>query len=150
LRSERSPICNRRDKLDARASSARLLILPCDPLAQGKIERRRQRLKNRSKTILAGGPEPKIAAFVDQYDHRRYRESLNKLASADICIECGTKIPREQKRIEWIMIKNRRFIDALPPLKLDADEPRPPQHPSVSNQSTTENHRTCAISDRDR
>jgi putative transposase len=51
----------------------------------------------------------KIGAFVDHYNRRRYRESLNNLTPADAYCGRGTKILRERERIERITIENRRL-----------------------------------------
>src|SRR5207237_220161 len=51
---------------------------PYHPMTQGKIERWHQTLKNRillENYFLPGDLETQIAAFVDDYNHRRYHES---------------------------------------------------------------------------
>src|SRR5205085_5559414 len=52
------------------------------PMTQGKIERWHQTLKNRillENYFLLGDLETQIAAFVDDYNHRRYHESIDNL-----------------------------------------------------------------------
>src|SRR5215467_1608803 len=59
---------------------------PYHPMTQGKIERWYQTLKNRillENYFLPGDLEAQIAAFVDDYNHRRYHESIGNLAPAD-------------------------------------------------------------------
>jgi transposase InsO family protein len=55
---------------------------PYHPMTQGKIERWHQTLKNRillENFFLPGDLEAQIAAFVDDYNHRRYRENIDNL-----------------------------------------------------------------------
>src|SRR5215469_7443718 len=50
---------------------------PYHPMTQGKIERWHQTLKNRillENFFLPGDLEAQIAAFIDDYNHRRYHE----------------------------------------------------------------------------
>jgi hypothetical protein len=52
------------------------------PMTQGKIERRRQTLKNRillENYCLPGDLEAEIDAFVADHNHLRYHESLDSL-----------------------------------------------------------------------
>ena len=54
---------------------------PYHPMTQGKIERWHQTLKNRillENYFLPGDLEAQIAAFVDDYNHRRYHESRTR------------------------------------------------------------------------
>ena len=65
---------------------------PAHPQTQGKIERWHQTMKNRillENYYLPGALEAEIAEFVEQYNHRRYHESLNNLTPADISISAG-------------------------------------------------------------
>jgi len=55
---------------------------PYHPMTQGKIERWHQTLKNRillENYFLPGDLEAQVAAFVDDYNHRRYHESIDNL-----------------------------------------------------------------------
>jgi hypothetical protein len=59
-------------------------------MTQGKIERWHQTLKNRillENYFLPGDLEAQIAAFIDDYNHHRYHESLDNLTPADVY--CG-------------------------------------------------------------
>ena len=59
---------------------------PIHPMTQGKIERWHQTLKNRillDNYFLPGNLEAQVAAFVDDYNHRRYHESIGNLTPAD-------------------------------------------------------------------
>src|SRR6516162_7449399 len=54
-------------------------------MTQSKIERWHQTLKNRillENYFLPGDLEAQIAAFVDDYNHRRYHESIDNLTPA--------------------------------------------------------------------
>jgi transposase InsO family protein len=60
------------------------------PNDQGKIERWHQTLKNRillENYYLPGDLEARIEAFVADYNHRRYHESIHNLTPADVY--CG-------------------------------------------------------------
>jgi len=60
---------------------------PNHPQTQGKIERWHQTLKNRvllEHYYLPGDLERQIEAFIENYNHRRYHESLNNLTPADV------------------------------------------------------------------
>jgi putative transposase len=56
-------------------------------MTQGKIERWHQTLKNRillENYFLPGDLEAQIEAFVADYNHRRYHESIDNLIPADV------------------------------------------------------------------
>ena len=75
---------------------------PCHPQTQGKIERWHQTLKNRillENYYLPGDLEAKIDTFVDQYNDRRYHESLDNLTPADVHFGRGQTILLERERI---------------------------------------------------
>src|SRR5215203_6807309 len=58
---------------------------PRHPQTQGKIERWHQTLKNRillENYYLPGDLEAQVEAFVADYNHRRYHESINNLTPA--------------------------------------------------------------------
>jgi transposase InsO family protein len=59
---------------------------PYHPMTQGKIERYHRSLENRillEHYYLPGQLEAQLAEFVDFYNTRRYRESLDNLTPAD-------------------------------------------------------------------
>ena len=65
---------------------------PYHPMTQGKIERWHQTLKNRillENYYLPGDLEAQIGAFVADYNHRRYHESIDNLTPADVY--CGAR-----------------------------------------------------------
>jgi putative transposase len=75
---------------------------PYHPMTQGKIERWHQTLKNRillENYYLPGDLEAQIAAFVADYNHRRYHESIGNLTPADVYFGRGQTIVIERERI---------------------------------------------------
>ena len=76
---------------------------PYHPMTQGKIERWHQTLKNRillENYYLPGNLEAEIGAFVADYNHRRYHESLGNLTPADVYFGRGQTILIERERIK--------------------------------------------------
>ena len=89
---------------------------PYHPMTQGKIERWHQTLKNRillENYFLPGDLEAQIAAFVDDYNHRRYHESIDNLTPADVYFGRGHAILAERERIKRQTIANRRLQHQL-------------------------------------
>jgi putative transposase len=87
--------------------------MPFHPQTQGKIERWHQTLKNRillENYYLPGDLEAEIGAFVDNYNHRRYHESLDNLTPADVYFGRGQTILIERERIKRRTIANRRLL----------------------------------------
>src|SRR5439155_13570996 len=103
---------------------------PYHPMTQGKIERWHQTLKNRillENYFLPGNLETQIAAFVDDYNHRRYHESIDNLTPADVYFGRGPTILAERERIKRQTIANRRLQHRLQAACLhQSDEPEPP------------------------
>ncbi|WP_252346922.1 IS3 family transposase [Acetobacter sp. P1H12_c] len=86
---------------------------PNHPQTQGKIERWHQTLKNRvllEHYYLPGDLERQIEAFVENYNHRRYHESLNNLTPADVWFGRGQTILLERERIKRATIQKRRLL----------------------------------------
>jgi transposase InsO family protein len=86
---------------------------PYHPMTQGKIERWHQTLKNRillENYYLPGDLEAEIGAFVADYNHLRYHESLGNLTPADVYFERGQTILIERERIKRQTIANRRLL----------------------------------------
>jgi putative transposase len=86
---------------------------PYHPMTQGKIERWHQTLKNRillENYYLPGNLEAEIDAFVADYNHRRYHESLGNLAPADVYFGRDQTILVERERIKRQTIANRRLL----------------------------------------
>jgi len=84
---------------------------PYHPMTQGKIERWHQTLKNRillENYYLPGDLKRAIADFVDQYNHRRYHESLDNLTPADVYFGRGQNILDMRKEIKRKTIEQRR------------------------------------------
>ncbi|HKH02854.1 MAG TPA: IS3 family transposase [Bradyrhizobium sp.] len=89
---------------------------PYHPMTQGKIERWHQTLKNRillENYFLPGDLEAQIAAFVDDYNHHRYHESIDNLTPADVYFGRGPTILAERERIKRQTIANRRLQHRL-------------------------------------
>ena len=86
---------------------------PYHPMTQGKIERWHQTLKNRillENYYLPGDLEAEIGAFVVDYNHLRYHESLGNLTPADVYFGRGQTILIERERIKRQTIANRRLL----------------------------------------
>ena len=85
---------------------------PYHPMTQGKIERWHQTLKNRillENYYLPGDLEAQIEAFVTDYNHRRYHESINNLTPADVYFGRGQTILLQRERIKRQTITQRRL-----------------------------------------
>ena len=85
---------------------------PYHPMTQGKIERWHQTLKNRillEHYYMPGELEQAIANFVDNYNHRRYHESLKNLTPADVYFGRGETILQRRERIKRKTIEQRRL-----------------------------------------
>ena len=84
---------------------------PAHPQTQGKIERRHQTMKNLillENYYLIGALEAEIAQFVEQYNDRRYHESLSNLTPADVYLSRRQTILLERERIKRRTIQHRR------------------------------------------
>src|SRR6185312_3332118 len=89
---------------------------PYHPMTQGKIERWHQTLKNRillENYYLPGDLENQIEAFVADYNHRRYHESIANLTPANVYFGRGPTILAERERIKRQTIANRRLQHQL-------------------------------------
>jgi putative transposase len=89
---------------------------PYHPMTQGKIERSHQTLKNRillENYFLPGDLKAQIAAFVEDYNHRRYHESIDNLTPADVYFGRGPTILAERERIKRQTIADRRLRHRL-------------------------------------
>ena len=85
---------------------------PYHPMTQGKIERWHQTLKNRillENYYLPGDLEAQIEAFVDDYNNRRYHESIGNLTPADVYFGRGQTILLQRERIKRQTIALRRL-----------------------------------------
>ena len=78
----------------------------------GIIERWHQTLKNRillENYFLPGDLEAQIEAFVDNYNHQRYHESINNVTPTDVYFGCDKAILREREKIKKRTIQQRRL-----------------------------------------
>jgi transposase InsO family protein len=85
---------------------------PYHPMTQGKIERWHQTLKNRillENYYLPGDLKNQIEAFVTDYNHRRYHESIDNLTPADVYFGRGQTILLERERIKRQTFVHRRL-----------------------------------------
>jgi putative transposase len=85
---------------------------PYHPMTQGKIERWHQTLKNRillENYYLPGDLENQIEAFVADYNHRRYHESIANLTPADVYFGRGQTILLQRESIKRQTIALRRL-----------------------------------------
>jgi putative transposase len=85
-------------------------------MTQGKIERWHQTLKNRillENYFLPGDLEAQIAAFVADYNHHRYHESINNLTPADVYFGRAPTILAQRERIKRQTIAYRRLQHQL-------------------------------------
>jgi putative transposase len=85
---------------------------PYHPMTQGKIERWHQTLKNRillENYYLPGDLEAQIEAFVADYNHCRYHESIDNLTPADVYFGRGQTILQQRERIKRQTITQRRL-----------------------------------------
>jgi transposase InsO family protein len=86
---------------------------PYHPMTQGKIERWHQTLKNRillENYYLPRDLEAQIDAFVANYNHLRYHESIGNLTPADVYFGRGQTILMQRERIKRQTIQNRRLL----------------------------------------
>ena len=82
-------------------------------MTQGNIERWHQTLKNRillENYYLPGDLEAQMDAFVAQYNHRRYHESIDNLTPADVYFGRGQTILLERERIKRKTIKEKPSV----------------------------------------
>ena len=87
---------------------------PYHPMTQGKIERWHQTLKNRillENYYLPGDLQAQIEAFVADYNHRRYHESIDNLTPADVYFGRGQTILLQRERIKRQTITQRRTVN---------------------------------------
>ena len=85
-------------------------------MTQGKIERWHETLKTGScweHYFLPGDLESQIAALIDDYNHRRYHESIDNLTPADVYFGRGPAILAERERIKRRTMANRRLQHRL-------------------------------------
>jgi putative transposase len=84
---------------------------PYHPMTQGKIERWHLSLKSRillENYYLPGDLDSAVAGFVDHYNHRRYHESLDNIAPADVYFGRAARILRRREEIKRRTIEQRR------------------------------------------
>ena len=99
-----------------RKSMSHVRGAPYHPMTQGKIERWHQTLKNRillENYFLPGDLEAQIDAFVADYNHRRYHESIDNLTPADVYFGRRSTILAERERIKRQTIASRRLQHQL-------------------------------------
>ena len=65
--------------------------------------------------FLPSDLEDQIEAFVDHYNHRRYHESINNVAPADVYFGCDKAILKQRERIKRKTLEVRSAPLASPP-----------------------------------
>ena len=102
---------------DAANQQARERALDLAPQASGLDQaepvQRPRLLSDNGSSYIAGDLEAQIAAFVDDYNHRRYHESIDNLTPADVYCGRGPTILAERERIKRQTIANRRLQHRL-------------------------------------
>ena len=86
---------------------------PLHPQTQGKIERYHRTMKNVVKLNHFYHPQELIEAlekFVDNYNNRRYHESLNNLTPADVYFGRSEQILEKRREIKEQSIRKRRKL----------------------------------------
>ena len=94
---------------------------PFHPQTQGKIERYHLLMKNIIKLDNYYSPDElkkRLAEFVKYYNNRRYHESLNNLAPADVYFGQDHKILTRRHNIKLKNMKNRRNLFNLEQTKI--------------------------------
>ena len=89
-----------------------MIGLQSHPRTPGKIERWHQTLNNfmlLENYFLPGDLEGQIEAFVEQYNHQRYHESLDNVTPADAYFGRASAIIKQRERIKRQTIKHRRL-----------------------------------------
>lgn len=92
---------------------------PYHPMTQGKIERYHRSMKNVVNLQVFYYPwllEQAITEFVDQYNHRRYHESLDNMTPADVFFGRATQIQTRREEIKQKTLQLRRQQNLLLPL----------------------------------
>ena len=86
---------------------------PFHPMTQGKIERYHRSMKNielLENYFMQEPLERAIRAFVEQYNHHRYHESLNHLTPADVSFGRAKEILDRREKIKRDALAARRFM----------------------------------------
>lgn len=86
---------------------------PLHPQTQGKIERYHRTMKNVVKLNHFYHPEELISAlenFVNNYNNKRYHESLNNLTPADVYFGRSEQILKKRQQIKTDSLRKRRQL----------------------------------------
>lgn len=86
---------------------------PYHPMTQGKIERWHRTLKDRillDNYYLPEELKREIEKFVNNYNQRRYHESLNNLTPEDVWLQRGENILNARRKIKQKTIKLRKQL----------------------------------------
>ena len=87
-------------------------------MTQGKIERWHRSMKNIVKLQNYYSPwelEREIAAFVEDYNHQRYHESLNNLTPADVYFGREKEVLSKREQIKEHTLRQRRLQNMQSP-----------------------------------
>ena len=86
---------------------------PMHPQTQGKIERYHRTMKNVVKLNHFYHPEELVEAlekFVEDYNNKRYHESLKNLPPADVYFGRSEKKKKKRRQIKSDSIRKRRQL----------------------------------------
>lgn len=86
---------------------------PLHPQTKGKIERYHRTMKNVVKLNHFYHPEELISAlenFVNNYNNKRYHESLNNLTPADVYFGRSEQILKKRQQIKTDSLRKRRQL----------------------------------------
>ncbi len=86
---------------------------PYHPMTQGKIERWHRTMKDRimlENHYLPGDLEIKLGEFINDYNTRRYHESLNNLTPEDVWCGRGQSILDRRRKIKEETLKLRKRL----------------------------------------
>ena len=86
---------------------------PIHPQTQGKIERYHRTMKNVVKLNHFYHPEELVEAlekFVENYNNKRYYESLKNLTTADVYFGRSEQILEKRRQIKSDSIRKRRQL----------------------------------------
>ena len=117
---------------------------PDHPQTQSKLSAGIRRSRTAScLSTTTGDLERQVAAFVADYNHARYHDSLDNLTPADVYFGRAEAVLLERERITRQTIANRRLQHHLPACRIISitDDPEPPFcRPPICLKSSDDGH----------